>query len=443
MEKDNKPSTNGMLRSRFVQILVSHGVVPEPVFGKPILSENRYAVSYEDSGRKIPEWARLKLSPHNTTDMYGIPRASYMVELNPTVDDPQLELDSLIRNHRGADLIIEAVHNVHHISVQNNTNGKGRITRTIKPHQNLYYSTNEPGFSFPEHLGDFRQAVINQLLSGCSHESLHNFKHTIQITKTGKRSEYQYALPADLPEGFLQLVQSVKLDTVGYGNKTIQVTFVISRHEPRVLPFRPRTTKDPKETGIISTYRPFILHAEQGYLEKYLRNGVAELVHFDHPSTTCAEKLSLLNPGEHNNEEANRKWSLDNIVAVHYFDGPYGYIMLVGPRMSDVKEPQQLLAQTTGTHDIMKSTILPQGMEHGTCTPFVYSSIGRGAVDQIVLLELPEHLMVQKSDYSIGGYGPSAHRASIQMTLRTAEEILRNEFGQKVTSVPHPYKSYW
>jgi hypothetical protein len=134
-----------------------------------------------------------------------------------------------------------------------------------------------------------------------------------------------------------------------------------------------------------------------------------------------------------------RKWSLDNIISAHYFDGPNGYIVLVGPRLEDVPLPERMLVDITGFKEIKKSDKLPKEMEHGTCTPFVYASTGEEAIDRIVLLELPVQFMMQRADYSIGGRGPSAHRASIQMDQYTATTILMSEFRGKVVVIPHPY----
>jgi hypothetical protein len=401
-----------------------------------------YAVSYEDSNRKIPEWARLRLSPHKSTDMYGTPCTSYMVRLREQENEPQSELDHLLRQYETNDLIIEAVHSVRHFSEQNDANGKGRIIRAIKPNQILYYSCADSEMGFPEHLGLFRQAIMKQLLRDGSHEILHDFKHIVQAIRGEKRPEYQYTLPADLPAEFIEGIRSVELEHIRYGNKEKHFTLTLCKHEPRVLPFRPRKLNDPQETGINSAYKHFALHPEQRYLGQYLQEGIAQLIHFDQPSTSCAEKYSLLRLGRDNGNVTER-WPLDRIISAHYFDGPNGYVVLVGPRLDDVVQPERLLAQVTGREDIKKSGMLPREMEHGTCTPFVYTSTGREAIDRIVLLELPEWLMVQQADYSIGGRGPSAHRASIQMTPYVAKEILISEFCPKVMRVPHPYQSYW
>jgi hypothetical protein len=109
---------------RFAQILAPSNTVPETIFGELILRQDSYAVSYEDSSRKIPEWARLRLSPHDSTDMYGTPCASYMVRLKEKEKGPRAELDHLADRYEKSDLIIGAVHDVHHISEQGQSNNK-------------------------------------------------------------------------------------------------------------------------------------------------------------------------------------------------------------------------------------------------------------------------------------------------------------------------------
>jgi hypothetical protein len=423
--------------ARFAQILVLPNTLPTPVFGELIVDQNKYAVSYEDSSRKIPVWARLKLSPHNRVDMYGIPCTSYMVLLRASPYEPREEFDNLAIRYERAGLAIAAIHDVHRISEQNGANGKGRITRTIMPNQALYYSCTDPLVGYQENLGAFRQTVVRQLLRDESHETLQDFKHIVQHIKIGHTSEYQYMLPANLPSAFLDRIQEVKLD-VTFGRMERHAVFKIKRHEPNVLPFRPRIINDPEETGIISVYKHFALHPEQSYLEQVVGNGTAQLVHFDSPSTTCAEKCVLLNDNANYGKETQQRWSLDRIVSAGYFESPNGYVILVGPLLNEILQPEQFLMKVTNTENIKRSLKLPNEMDVGTCTPFVYALTGKEAVDRIVLLDLPEQLMEQLSDYSIGGQGPSAHRASIQMMPITAKQVLTSQFGSKVVSIPHP-----
>ncbi len=425
-------------REGFAQILVCSDLVPEPLFGKLITGRNMYAVSYEDSKRKIPEWARLRLSPRAGTDMHGTPCTLYMVGLGEEENEPQPELERLIRKHETDNLMIEAVHSVHHVSDQNSADGKGRIVRTIRPNQVLYYSCIEPGTELSERVNHFRRTIVEQLLRGGGDPILQDFKYIVQPVKRNGKPEYQFALPADLPAAFLERIRKVELEHVTFGD--MDRHFVLVEREPRILPFRPRTINDPKgDTGIISAYRRFELHPEQEYLKRYLEMFAAELIHFGQPSTTCAEKRDLLNSMRKSVNEAEVEWTLDNIVSAHYFDGPNGYVVLVGPRLGDVLLPEKMLAEITGYDGIKKSDKLPAEMEHGPCTPFVYASTGNKSIHRIVLLETPVQFMMQRADYSIGGCGPSAHLASIQMTPHMATTILMSKFGQKVMVVPHPY----
>ncbi len=317
----------------------------------------------------------------------------------------------------------------------------------IKPNQVLHYSCNDSSVGFQKLRDLFRHTVMEQLTANGSHESLHDFKHIVQVTKRDNRTEYRYELPADLPVGFIDGIRSVKLKHTIFGLRFKEVeltsTLTISKHEPCVLPFRPRTSKDLPETGIISAYRHFELHPEQDYLRTYLQKGIAQLTHFEQSSNSSIEKFRVLN-SEKASGGTNR-WSLDNVISAHYFDGPNGYIVLVGPRLRDVIRPEELIAYVTYTDrdHIKKSKLLPKEMSYGTCTPFAYRTTGRDMISNIVLLQLPERLMIQQADYSIGGHGPSAHRASIQMTPNTAKEILRSEFCEKLVFALHTCESYW
>lgn len=435
---------NSVKQERFAQILVPLNFNPAPVFGELVLGQNKYAVSYEDSNRKIPEWARLKLSPHNSMDMYGTPCTSYMVILKASARGPQEELDNLAKQHEKDGLMIEAVHDVYRVSEQSSMNGKGRIIRTITPNQTIHYSCNDPIVDLQTYQNAFRQTVMGQLLRTESngttgHNTLYNFKHIVQLVRVEKNSAYRYTLPADLPNEFLDRIREVGLD-IQFGAAKKRVVFKISSHEPRVLPFRPRSIKDPLDTGINSVYKRFAIHAEQGYLEQSLQTGAAQLIHFNQPSTTCEEKIKLLNGNRDGSKGVAQTWSLDRVVAAHYFDSPGGYILLVGPRLGDLAKlikPEQFLMNVTD-RSVENSTLLPNGMEKGTCTPFVYASIGKKETDLMVILEPPRQFMDLPADYSIGGHGPSAHRASIQMTPQTAKQILTSEFGEKVRSMQHP-----
>ena len=431
---------------RIAHILSKVKDVPRVDFGNVITMENTYAVSYIDGGGSIPEEARLKLSPHKTIGMHGDQRISYMVTLPESERDLKSELELLAQTRETHLLMIGAVHEVKNTDGQNG-NGKSRIIRTIKPVQNLYY-TCDSGFGVSQqNLAGFREAVIAQLSADGSHCSLHDFKHIIKLVKRGGQTQFQYSLPAELPPVFINRIENVNT-SVRFGSVVAQTNFKLDAREPRVLPFRPRKAGDPKDIGIRSEYRPFVLNEQLGYLRKSIEGENCKLVHWAEPSTTCMEKYELLRK----DPSFDREWSLDRIFSAHYFDGPAGYIVLVGPRLSEIDDEEGFVAKATNIRRefIRKSPILPVEMQHGTCTPFVYESTARYALNRIILLDLPESLMARKADYSIGGHGPSAHRASIQMAPKVAKDIIIQEIGAKmitggvpgVTSMPHPLYCY-
>jgi hypothetical protein len=417
---------------RFAQILACTREVPKLEGGRIITEPNSYAVSYEDGNNKIPEWARLKLSPHNTFDMHGRPRTSYIavLEINHEegLDD---HLKRLIREKDGGGISINAIHEVRNVNMSQ-TNGKGRIIRTIEPSQNLYYHCKELPCTAQANLGAFRTAVVEKILQNGAHDMLRDFKHVVSVVKRIRNPEFQYRLPAALPEEYINRIREVNL-CVSFGNRHVNVSFVLEYIESNVLPFRPRTNGDPKETGIDSVYRPFELDSrEMAYMNGYFSRGDAKLMHWNLPSTTCEEKNALLKK-----EIGGEMWSLDRIISTHYFEGPTGLIVLVGPRLSEIDDPISIISNTTGIEKgrIRESVILPTEMEHGTCTPFAYMSTIKHAVDAIVLLRTPDGLMNAVADYSIGGRGPSAHRASLHMTPRMAELLITQEFGHVLERV--------
>lgn len=414
-------------QERFVQISVPSEVEPKVTFGKIILDQNKYAVSYEDSGHKIPYWAYLRLSPHTALNMHGKQEISYMVSTsNVSEKSTEQELQHLSETYESEALAIEAVHDV--ASIQKGNGHKNRVIRTIKPNQVLYYAS--PDSTFQENMNLFRDSLLEKMLRNGDSEALSDFKHIVTYSRLGNRQAYQYMLPADLPNEFIDPIRSITIN-VRFGNVKKDTTFQIIRHEPSVLPFRPRTSSDPIETGITSAYKHFVLHPGQKYLEKLLSAGLANLVNFEDPSTTCAEKLKLLT------YDKNDSWSLANIISAYYFDGPDGYVVLVGPHLSHIKKVEQFIADIIGK-EVKKSEVLPSEMERGTCTPFVRSTTMEKEIDRIILLEASGHMM-KLADYSIGGHGPSAHRASIQMTPNTAKELLIEEFGNKVILLPYNY----
>ncbi len=129
MESTYKPAKD-IQHKQFAQVLVPPNIIPKLSIGELILEPNMYAVSYEDSSRKIPEWASIRLSPRESTDMHGTARTLYTVALKERSDDTQSKLNNLIRDHEEDNcLSFEAVHNVSHFSEQNSANGKGRIIR--------------------------------------------------------------------------------------------------------------------------------------------------------------------------------------------------------------------------------------------------------------------------------------------------------------------------
>jgi hypothetical protein len=431
------------LQERFAQVLVPPGTeVPKTSFGEAVLGEHTYAVSYEDSARKIPEPMRLKLSPRISTDMYGTPRASFMIHLPSFSGTPSEELDQITERHEKSDLIIKGVH---HVMTQEGTVSRS-VTRTIHGRQVFYFQRNDAFSASTEQVEPFRREVLQgltTLFNGKLPESLHDFKHIVQLVKRGKKVHFRYELPADLSEKVMQTLGAIELQyEAGPPEKRKEYTasFIIDEHQPCVYPFRPRTHKDPKETGIISVYKRFALHPEQGYLKQYMNPNGARLTHLAHASTTCKEKRDSLFT------EGQGDWSIDSVISAHYYRGSAGYVVLVGPRLESIEDEKKFVAVAAKRDDLQHGPeALPLEMERGTCTPFMRRRTAVDSIDRIIMLQLPDQVMHRLADYSIGGHGPSAHRASLHITPNDAQGILVREFGpdKVMTSLRHPYAAYW
>jgi hypothetical protein len=341
--------------------------------------------------------------------MHGELRSSFMLDI--ATDDAYAVAAQV-------DAELKAVH-----TVTWQKDGAERIVRTIKPNY-------EFSFISENHLSVdlYHDALRERLIATARKyeiESLVNFKHILsaQIAPGTQRRGFRYELPGDIPVALINELQKITIavpEKHQRREKAEELTFTLAVEPHITLPFRSTQRKDP--VGILSEFVPFTLHYEQEYLQGH------SVKNFSVASTTCEEKLSLLDG-----------WSIDSIISAQYFTLGEKFVAVIGPRMKDVQR-EKLLSDIGLPGAVYSRT--PDGMERGTCTPFIRRSVAC-EIEKIVLLDLPEQMMAKPADYSLGGYGPSAHRASVHISPAETKTTLQHLFGNKIMSYKHPYQSYW
>lgn len=177
-----------------------------------------------------------------------------------------------------------------------------------------------------------------------------------------------------------------------------------------------------------------ILHPEQGYvLEAQASLGIDIRVALHESETdTCFEKAEILG------------WPAERVVkAVFLSRGSelYGFIF---PEIGTEESPayinareiiKALLGYGNGKAKEFHNDYCPEGMEKGTCTPFVLERTFENPDKRLARLFIhrkPE-LDDKVVDISIGGAGEEAHRLSLHMQYRAIYDILEYRFGDKVS----------
>lgn len=177
--------------------------------------------------------------------------------------------------------------------------------------------------------------------------------------------------------------------------------------------------------------------AEQAASRQYL---IKVLYH--HRSTdTCQEKVDILNEAD-----CSGNWTLDRTIKALYgaIDGEtYGFIL---PELGTAKRPKIIDASVVrrvfreaeleppfDSHFYLNQEYIPDGMEQGTCTPFV-TSPELEKIAKIFVHDTP-YLDHQLVDISFGGKGEAAHKVSLHLPYAAIYDILAEEYGDKVAKV--------
>lgn len=187
-----------------------------------------------------------------------------------------------------------------------------------------------------------------------------------------------------------------------------------------------------------------VLQPEQRYVaEAAARIGIdVKAVKHDIATDTCYEKRDLLA-----RMDPSGSWTDQRIVkAVFLYSGNnvYGFVFPeLGKRPAPLRmDAKKVLPAVLGvSRSAAKSfsnSYCPDGMQYGTCTPFVLASELDGKemhdhrrVRRIFLHDKPD-LDDQVVDISIGGLGADAHKVSLHLPYKGVHDILVYQFGDKV-----------
>lgn len=151
---------------------------------------------------------------------------------------------------------------------------------------------------------------------------------------------------------------------------------------------------------------------------------------------TCFEKAELLGW-----EDAARV-----VKAVFFYKGEdlYGFIF---PELGTEEDPRyierketlpKVLGVSRKQAKSFHNSYCPDGMEYGTCTPFVLEDSFEHDKDKkikrLFVHDIPS-LDSEVVDISIGGEGEEAHKTSLHLQYGSIYDILKHQFGEKVEKV--------
>lgn len=175
----------------------------------------------------------------------------------------------------------------------------------------------------------------------------------------------------------------------------------------------------------------------QHYLLDHIRKGKVVVVEHSRPTDTCKEKIDLLN-----RESDKKDWRLEQAVKALYFSDSQGRLYgFVTPELGGRVDVKRHVGKK-----LCLASLVPAGMELGTCTPFLGEEHfpPNGPVQRLFVHQMPE-LDDLTVDLSIGGIGEYAHRVSVWASYGLMREILVARFGkERVTVEPlhsNAYKS--
>jgi len=171
--------------------------------------------------------------------------------------------------------------------------------------------------------------------------------------------------------------------------------------------------------------------AHAPYLEGLVRSGKASVVYCESPTSTCDEKA--IAAGLHPDSV------IKAIFAQEVFGQERHLIVASGPRRIRLSS---LLSEASEGSSIKVADGTPEGMTHGTCTPFVSDAAASSLT--FIGVESPASerkgkkgrvlgiLGELEADISIGGTDALSHHLSIRMKYSDFVDALKAAYGDKV-----------
>ncbi|MBD3164774.1 hypothetical protein GF323_06250 [Candidatus Woesearchaeota archaeon] len=157
-------------------------------------------------------------------------------------------------------------------------------------------------------------------------------------------------------------------------------------------------------------------------------------VEHDKATNTCHEKAAILG------------WDAEQVVkAVFFYRGEemYGFVF---PELGSKDKPLYLPAKeiiprvlgiSKNQAKKFNNSYCPEGMEYGTCTPFVLQQSFSAEERRLIRMLVHDRTSLDNKivDISIGGAGDTAHRTSVHLPYRGIYDILHHTFGDKIRKV--------
>ena len=168
-----------------------------------------------------------------------------------------------------------------------------------------------------------------------------------------------------------------------------------------------------------------VLQKGQEYILESGKN--IKVVEHEVATNTCFEKAELL------------KWKPERIIKTTFFckeDKTYGFVF---PELGVKNNPQYIDKQiisdvfriTKSQAKKFRNSYCPEGMEYGTCTPFVLENNFKQGLENIFICDL-HFLEKEIVDISIGGKEEHYHKLSLHLKYKDIWDILYSKFGTKI-----------
>ncbi|MCK9595678.1 hypothetical protein M0R19_00645 [Candidatus Pacearchaeota archaeon] len=179
-----------------------------------------------------------------------------------------------------------------------------------------------------------------------------------------------------------------------------------------------------------------VLQPKQKYVQELSSKIRIDIKAVEHEiaTNTCFEKAELIN------------WPAERVVKAIFFykeDLLYGFIFPElgtkdSPKYIDSKEIfPRILGCTKKQSKKFSNSYCPEGMEHGTCTPFVLDDSFQNPGKRLTNIFIHDFKELKNKlvDISIGGFGERAHKISLHLPYEGIYEILNYKFGDKIQKI--------